>query len=492
MTGVPKSEVLNAHRLPEQAEPAEVGPSATGRQWSLPFALRLGLALVPLLLLPLRALSRVGDPDAFWHIATGGVLSIHREFVIQPDPWSATATLPWILNQWLPELLMSGVEQAFGLPGVAWLTSAWTLAVMYAVWRVCRARSSLMVSTLVTSVTFIAMSGSIAPRPQLFTFAFVALTMHFWLKTAEDLRPRYWLIPFTWFWACCHGLWVMSPLVGLVFICGLWFDRRINWRTAMRFAILPIGSAGLAALTPVGPTLLRSLGSVGAVNRYITEWQPSVVTHPATLGFLCLASVPLVVALRSKQKLSWVHILVLGVALALGMRYGRFLAVAAVMVAPLCASALQQSLGFVREWCGRAETVMVCIVAALALGVTGILAPSVAGTPALGAAGLTPQLDALPRGAVVCNEWILGGWLIWRHPDLKVTVDGRAEIYTAEHIESYGTFISASSGWTNYVTRTGCTAALVSAGSPVAEAFTHQLRWTATTAGGWTFFVPPK
>ena len=62
----------------------------------------------------------IGDPDTFWHLAAGDRLRQTWTFN-GPDPWSTMSTQPWRLHEWLPELLMSVVQQVLGLPGVAWL-----------------------------------------------------------------------------------------------------------------------------------------------------------------------------------------------------------------------------------------------------------------------------------------------------------------------------------------------------------------------------------
>jgi hypothetical protein len=39
---------------------------------------------------------------------------------------------------------------------------------------------------------------------------------------------------------------------------------------------------------------------------------------------------------------------------------------------------------------------------------------------------------------------------VFRHPDLKPTMDTRVEVYTVERIQEYLAFIAASPGWQSY------------------------------------------
>jgi hypothetical protein len=425
----------------------------------------------------LKTLGPVSDPDAFWHIAAGGLLRSQGSFVITPDPWSATATEPWILHQWAPEFLMSLVDDAFGLPGVAWLQALWSLGVVAAVWLTCRARASILVATVVTAAAFLAMSASIAPRPQMFTFIFTAITVHAWLRTAQDRRPRWWLIPLTWTWACCHGLWFLGPILGVVAIVGLMADRSAERRDVRRLLTVPIASVVAAALTPVGPILLTAPFHVGHVTHYISEWQPTRITELPALAMALLISIPILRALRQDRRLPWVHLLLLGFALAIGLMQVRTVGVAAVIAAPVAATSLHELTALAREAGTKAEAVITASVATVALVLAALIAPTIAGIPGRGPNGLNPALDALPAGTVICNDQLVGGWLIWRHPDLRVTFDTRVEIYTEDFIDMVVGATALNPGWDHYLEDTGCRHALLIQDSPFAAALAEQRGW---------------
>ncbi len=270
--------------------------------------------------LALRVIEPIKDPDTYWHIASGDHLRQTWDFVLD-DPFGASAEKPWILNQWLPQLAMSFADQVAGLAGVVWLTVLGTLGVLAALYVSCRRRSSPLVATLVVAVAFLATSGSIAPRPQLVTFAMTAVATDAWLRTAEDRKPRWWLIPLTWVWACSHGMWFMGIAVGLATIAGLLVSRRVAPREAARLGIIPVGSLAAAALTPVGPVLLWSPFQVSGVTAYITEWQPPSPTSPTLLAALGLILLVVVDAVRNAEG-RVVHVLLLtALALVLAVTY---------------------------------------------------------------------------------------------------------------------------------------------------------------------------
>jgi hypothetical protein len=186
-----------------------------------------------------------------------------------------------------------------------------------------------------------------------------------------------------------------------------------------------------------------------------------------------------------------VTILLLGSALVLGLMQTRTVGVAAIMAAPLAADALHKVTGLRRESGTRRELAFAATLSCVGLIAAAALAPAVAAQPGRGPNGLNPQLDALPAGTVLCNDMAIGGWLIYRHPDLKVVFDTRVEIYTPSFIERYQRAMAGSPGWQDFVQRAGCTGALLDEGAPLATVL-KQAGWNvAGTSGGMVLLRQP-
>jgi len=465
--------------------PSQSPPDAAPPRSGLPPSLLLVLPGLLLAFLVLRVVEPVKDPDTFWHIASGDHLRQTWDFVLD-DPFGASATKPWILNQWLPQLAMSFADQVAGLAGVVWLTAFGALGILVAYYVSCRRRAPILVSTLVVAVAFLATSGSIAPRPQLVTFALTAVATDAWLRTAENRKPRWWLIPLTWLWACSHGMWFMGVAIGLVTITGLVVSGHVGLREGMRLGIIPVGSIVAAALTPVGPVLLTSPFQVSGVTDYITEWQPPSATSVDFLAALALIFLVVIDASRHAEGRAAHVLLLTGMAFFLAISYGRTTGVAAAIVAPLAASALMRLGRQHRESPRPREGWIAGGFAVGGLVLAAVLASAVAVKPALGANELDAEISALPKGTVVCNDWTDGGWLIWKHPNVRVTMDPRVELYSVDHIRSYANFIGARPGWQGYIETTGCSTALVRSDSPAAEAMARDEGWSRrASAGGY-------
>lgn len=467
---------------PDVTDDATDGVRVARGRGPLPLGVRQALPGLLLLVVTVQLARPVGDPDTFWHLAAGDRL--RETWVFNgPDPWSTMSTRPWRLHEWLPELLMSGMQQLFGLPGVAWLLPLGGAVTGLCLWRVTRARASLLASAAVTGVAVVAMSQSLSLRPHLLSFAFAAAFTAAWLRSADDGRPRWWLVPVTWVWACTHGMWFFGVAIGVVVLVGIALDRAVGLRQWLRLAIVPLACLAAAAVTPTGPELLLSPFAVGDVTGFVEEWMPPSLRSPGFVAFLALAGVVVLVWARSRQRVRWTDLLVVGLAVGLALLYTRTVAVGAAVLAPVAAATIQTLLPPDREPVTRREVGLTLGLTALGLVVAAAVLPVRAAVPTWGAADLDARLSALPSGTVVCNDYGVGGWLVWRHPGLRPTIDGRTEIYTPEHVARHLAFERAAPGWQSYVRDTRCTHALLGAEQPAADALVRESGWTVAQRG---------
>lgn len=460
-----------------------VADRSTRPGFSTPLLLRQALPGALLLGLAVRLVVPVGDPDTFWHLRAGDDLRRTWSFR-SPDPWSQFASRPWTLHEWLPELVASLVYQVGGLAAVALLLPLGAVATGAVLWWACRRATSIIPSALLMAIALGAMTGGLSVRPQLVTFALAALFSGAWLATAADLRPRWWLVPATWLWACSHGMWFTGVLVGGVVVAGLAVQRGVPARRLAGLASVPaLGLLG-AALTPVGPGLLLAPLTVRAYTRFVTEWRAPTLGDPFFVLALVLLAVPLLIWARSRRVPSWPELGVLLLAALITLAYARTVAVGAALAAPVAALAVEHVLPLRREPRRRREVTLTATLAAVGLAVAAALAPGVAASPTGVPNALDAQLSALPAGTVVYNDYALGGWLHWRYPRLQPVIDGRTEIYDISYVESYVDSLIVRPGWQDFITRTKATYALVDAQSAPASALVEVLRWSVVGRDG--------
>ncbi|MGV8954549.1 MAG: hypothetical protein ACOH2M_25860 [Cypionkella sp.] len=422
----------------------------------------------------------VGDPDIWWHLKTGQYVLNGGQFS-GPDPWVPFATRPFVLTQWLPEVVAQKVYELAGLPGVAWLRGAGMLMLLGAMLWVCRRVADTVPALMAALTAMLGAWASLTERPQLVSFILLAITLAAWWRTGEDLRPRWWLIPLTWLWACSHGLWSVGLVVGGVVILGLAVDRRLDRRTALRLMLVPALSLIAAGLTPVGPRLLLSPFDVSAAaGPFVQEWQPTSAANPYALITLAMIAVVVLTWVRSRDVPTTWQIALAAVAFVATLIMYRTVAVGAVIAAPLFASALQQQRSRLPQpltrravftWLGLSLATVL-----LAAPIAGAVAQKPFGVPD----GLRPQLASLPAKTVVLDQFAISGWLLWAEPHLIPVADLRSEVYTTEYLTAYRNNESVGPGWEDFITRTGATAALLGEDSALADALQQQLRWRVT------------
>jgi hypothetical protein len=447
------------------------------------------VGFVPLAILRIK-LGPVGDPDAFWHIRGGDhVWSTHT--VAGPDPFSAFTAKTWVQHEWLGEVVMSRVNAAFGLPAVAWLAAVADVLAYLTVYRLCRQRGGVLVSGTVAAVAWLGMSASLTPRPQVVSFILLAVTARAWLRTVDDRRARWWLVPVTWLWACTHGLWAIGPLVGLVVLLGMVLDRRVTWKEAGRLALVPALSILAAALTPVGPRLLLVPFTINGYAPFISEF-----ASPDIRQWFVAATMVLLVGTAfgwtRRGSVEWSSVLLWVIAFGCALLYARTVAIGAILVAPLAAAELQRLLRRDPDEPNRAESLILAIGVSAAVVLAGVVAPHVASSPAVMPTALSPLLSELPPATVVLDDDSVGGWLIYAHPDLRPVVDTRLEIYSKSFLTDYINAKATGLGWSDFVSTTGAHAALLKRGTPLVEALQTELGWRVVqTDRGYVLLVVP-
>ncbi|WP_457185359.1 hypothetical protein [Nocardioides sp. P5_E3] len=448
----------------------------------------MGLFLVAVARQGARAVS---DPDAFWHLRLGHDIVRAHSVTTVTAQWSDLSDQHWVPTQWLTEVVLAAAESVGGLPAVAWLFTLSLLALVLVLHRIARHVADPIPAAFATGLAVAAMGASLSPRPHMVTYLFLALTVLAWHDTADDLRPRWWLVPLTWVWAMSHGMWFISPVVGLAVLAGLGLDGRLNRVVGLRLAAVPVGSLLVAALTPVGPALLQAPFAVAGIGAFITEWQPPSFRSPAPAAAALMVAIVVVTWARSTRRVPWSYIALLVLATGWILLATRTVAIGAVMVTPLLAAALQGALRRDAQPELRRERWTLRLAALAAAVGVGLVVPYTAAEPAEVPRGLDASLDSLGP-TVVFNSYEVGGWLRWQHPDLEPVVDGMTEAYPVQHLQAYAVVQAAAPGWDEAFEEWSPGAALLPEASPLALALREQWGWVELDKdAGYQLLVPP-
>jgi hypothetical protein len=434
----------------------------------------LGLLSVCLLWITSKAFARISDPDDWWHLRLGNDL-LHRHSLSAP-PWSSYADQSWVPTEPVPEMVAALVQRWLGYPGLAALFGVSLFVVTVAVYALNRQLAGPLAAVAVTAIALLPLYGSMTSRPQLVSFVFLPVFIGAWIRTEQDLQPRWWLVALAWLWSLCHGFWFIGVAYGFAGLVAVAAGRRASGRQLARLAALAVATFVVVLLNPVGPGVLEAPFRVNDTSRYITEWQHPDPLAPGPLGAWLMIGVTLVVWVSRRRGVTPLRVLLVVSAVFWTWYAERTVIVAAIAIAPVLAGALhaaiQPTTTPVGEpgRLGRPEWKVIGATFALAVVGLAVAVPHTSREPGAVPLALDSQLDRVRPGSGVVSAYVLGGWIAWRHPDLDQYIDGLATPYSRRHYEDFFRIENQGTGWYRLLLDSGVSAALVESDSSLAGA----------------------
>ena len=204
---------------------------------------RVALVLV-LLLIGLFALRQVASPDIGFHLKAGNYILSGNGWP-QDDPFTYTVNdHAYIDTSWGYQVLLALVERISGAPGMILLHVALVLVVFSLV-----ALTTRMVPGEIRLLIPVLLLGGVAAeprlevRPELLSFAFLALVLYLLHRHAEGLRSPLWALPVIFLsWTNSHSLFVLGWVAMGCFLLGLALKRkRVDRKTRLTTAPIAVG-----------------------------------------------------------------------------------------------------------------------------------------------------------------------------------------------------------------------------------------------------------
>ncbi len=460
----------------------------------------LGAVVVSVAIIAMRP---TYDTDMYWHLASGRWM-VENRAILQQDFWSHTITgRAWLNEFWLMDVLLYALYAPLGMTGMALYVAACAAAGLLIV------RQVIDVDPLLEAVVLVlaAMASAVFwnARPQMISFVwFAGLWVMLW-RYQQGQRATLWpaiLLLLTW--ANLHGGWAMGIVLLTLAAVGealRWLTARITqedtpadvWKTVGHLLLITVLSLiAIGVLNPYGPRYL--LLPIETVSRtaealFIEEWaSPDFGRIEAWLLYAMLAGT-LAAAGLSARRLDDRHlILVVGFGL-LALMSWRTVPFMALVCAPVLALYLDDWLGGVRNrnWTRPVTPVMglVNVIVLVLFGVGTLTMLAYWYSPEqveLAEAGRFPveaavHLDELPEPVVLFNSYNWGGYLILRHPEVPVFIDGRTDLYGDGQVLEYVQVTYALDGWDAILDGYGVNAALIEAGGTLDAALRMQPGW---------------
>ncbi len=437
------------------------------------------------------------NTDTYFHLRFGHEF-LNGWSLRHPGSVSTFATADWVPTQWLSEVAMAKTEDWFGLAGVAWLSGLLQVLLFLGVYAAVRGRADPLVAMPVTAVALYSMQSGLSMRPQVVSYLMTAVVVAAWLRTLDDHRLRWWLVPLVWLWAMLHGMWPVALIVGAVSTAGLTLDHAPK-RVVVRGTGLTVSCALAAAVTPVGPSLYGAVVAVGDRASYFAEWLPPDWLTWRSAAFAVLLAATLVGLWRRREN-SWTEALLIALAGVFAAYSVRTLPVGAAMLAPLAAGPLQAMLGR-RTPVGVRERWAVLGGAALALVALAVAVPRTSDDPLPVPSWSDQAIGGLPPGTKVLNDWSLGGYLMWRYPRLDLVMHGYGDTFTTAELTRNNDLLLVGPGWQHDLRETGARVAVLRPGSFLAARLASDDGWRVVHSSdsvemleaprGWRSFAPP-
>jgi hypothetical protein len=354
---------------------------------------------------------------------------------------------PWMSSSWLSQVLYAIAYGSLDWSGPVVLTSlaigaTVTIFIYLLDEYVDRTRSILLVTlaVLMSTTHFLA-------RPHMLAFPFM-VTFLGGLIAAADRRshPSWLLLPVLALWANLHGGFVLGlALIGPIGLEAVWCtDPKNRVTLAARWALFGLAAIAACCCTPYGWNTLLGAAKIlnlGQLLLLIWEWMPA---NFGSWSFFELALLGLIgFAFHRGLVLSLPRIMLLLGLTYMALSHVRNIEIFAFLVPLVLAKPVAEQLGTIRTATAPSREMQsrshVMMLAALAVAVAGWASTKafVAYHPFSFREMPVAAVDVLQKRQAqrIFSTAPFGGYLLSR--DIKVFIDGRAELYGEKFVMDY-------------------------------------------------------
>ena len=370
------------------------------------------------------ALFRAGtlaESDTFWQIRTGQLtLREHRIPATDPFSWTDHGA-PWTQNSWAFNVALALAHDVGGLPGVALLSVALSMAVVGLMLLLARdLGAEPLPATVVVLLTMPLLTPYLSARPQVVDYLGVLAVV---LLVRRLASGRGHPVPICLALGLGCAVWVnlhaAAPLgVAIVVGSGLVLLLGPSRRAGAWCLVGGALAAGGVLLNPRGLGIVAQAVGVRGASADIVEWRPPDPSDPLQLLVLALGLLAAAVAVRSRERVVAVALTITLVGSVSAMR---FLPVVLVLAVPVLVSRPQFS-----RYAESRRTMFRRVGALTALGCAVLAALSL---PHLGrpdpAYYSAEVARAIPQGCRVYNDYLVGGYLILVRPTCAQVVESK-------------------------------------------------------------------
>ncbi|MBA3052158.1 MAG: hypothetical protein ABII20_00415 [Candidatus Omnitrophota bacterium] len=235
------------------------------------FNIRTVLIVFLLSIVFILNLTKISDPDFFWHLKTGEIIAASGAPAQDTYSWTHGGG-KWLDHEWLSQLIFHAVFKTAGFAGIILLKAAFITGAFFMVFLTClKLSSSFEISVFVSALGAAASSLTYSARPWIFSFFLLAaLILILYGGKSRHIRA----VPFLFvLWINLHGMFIIGAVVLAVFAS----EETIRLRKVSSLGYVALIAAAALLLNPYG---IRAAlhpfkylyGSTHTHMSYIMEW----------------------------------------------------------------------------------------------------------------------------------------------------------------------------------------------------------------------------
>jgi len=396
------------------------------------------------------------DPDAWWHIRTGQWIIQHRSAPYNDFFSTYGMGKPWFAYSWLFEILIYALFSRFGLIGLVIYVYTLMLAIAGAFYSLVRKFETRLVhSIILAAAALFALAHMRTPRPWLFTILFFAIELNILVSVRRtgNYRLLFYLAPLFALWANLHIQFVYGLFVlGLALLDGP-VNRLLRRQTSVERVgdrPLPVDKVSIALAACLIATLLNpyhfriyavvlDTAKQSGLYQLISELSPmDFRSLPDWLVLLLTLGAVFALGRRRSLNSFWFFLLSAGILISFRSKRDVWLVTTIAITIIALTRPVNKTRVDDRISKGQAASVIVASIVMLGLAAltfrlsNPMLENFVAKDYPVAAASFIEQ-RGFPGPMYNYFDW--GGYLIWRLPNLPVSIDGRSNLHKAERIK---------------------------------------------------------
>jgi hypothetical protein len=431
------------------------------------------------------SLSRGGfllsDADTGWHIRAGEFI-LATFSVPKHDIFSFITPPPhWINHQWLSEVIMAFVHQSWGLTGIVIFFSlliSLSYSILFKLMQ--NERGNIFLVVFMILLTIASSIFHWLARPHIFSLL-LFVTSYYLLERFQSghIRALYFFPPLILFWVNLHGGFISGLILMLIYLVG----------NLVKFVLSRDENRGLCRQKTKALTLtLSACLFVSLVNPYgldavlypmklisqklimdrMAEFQSPNFHHLLLLPSKYFLLLMILVIGISKKNLSVIEILLIMVFVNMALFSQRFIPLFCIVAAPILIKNTQWIFNqtknrFVDIFQKKSKDIS--LMDASGSGYLWLVVGILIVTLALATNRIEYKFDETrkPVEAVnflkkvslkgnMFNDDEFGDYIIYSvHPQYKVFIDSRVDMYGEDHFKDYLTMLYLKPGWENII-----------------------------------------